>query len=426
MDYQIRREENWETVIDVTVPAERVKPEIDSEFEEYQRSIKLEGFRKGKVPRGLMKKMFGKQIESKVYQPFIAEAWKKIHDENEFHIVGEPDIENIKFDDRDGLVFQIRFSVKPEFDVSGYMDMPVEQPEFKITDEDLDAELKQLRAHNAMIYNIEGEAEEGHFLVTDLQELDRTGLPVIGAKYENQQLQLDEGGELTEQLKGVKAGEERRIVVKNEERNEIENQPEEKYYNVRVKEVKQRVLPALDDDFAKDIGDYKSFKELVKALRTSLEARAAYRGRMMFQNALADELIKRTDIGAPKPMLERYLDVLVSDVRRERKGAIDESEVRDYYRPTAIRNIKWHLISERLADQHDLRVTDDELESRIAEIEKDGEEGAKRASELRGDSKQRENLRDAMQESKIYDFLSRHARVTKVGRPWRSAEGETG
>jgi trigger factor len=111
LEYTISKEGKWRTLVAVNIEAEKVEPELTKTYEEYQKSAKVEGFRKGKIPLALVKKMFGKTIESKVFTPHISEAWKKVFEENEFDIIDEPSIENIRFADlRDSIYGASRYS----------------------------------------------------------------------------------------------------------------------------------------------------------------------------------------------------------------------------------------------------------------------------------------------------------------------------
>ncbi len=430
MNYNITKQKNWHTIIDIAVPAEKVKPELDLNFKNYQKNVKLGGFRKGMVPEPLVKKMFGKQIESDTFQPFISEAWKKVFEENKFDIINEPVVTNIQYAEAEGLKFNIEFDVRPDFEVAGYDDMPVEKSVYEIKDNDVQDTLSDLQQRNAMIYTVEDEAKEDHFLKVDLQELDNAGIPIIGKKYTDQQIWLSKDNEdLTSQLLGIKVGEERKIVLtpqENEQDEEPASEPQTQIFLVTVKEIKERKLPKLDDEFAKDLGSFKTMAELKKDIKEKLISQADTESKVQFNNALADELIKRMDIEIPPSMLENYLNAVVKDFKDKNKqrDKIDDNQIKEYYRTSAIRTIKWILIREKMIEQEKISVDDEQVEAKIKELESGNENSQQYAKEIRENEETKQDLRNQMVEDKVYEFLAKRAKINKVKKSLRNSSEE--
>ncbi len=432
MEYKINDESNWLKKINVIVDADQIQPKLDNLFKEYQKGVKIEGFRKGKVPMQLVKKMFGKQIETEAFQPHLQEAWKKVFEENEFDIIDEPRIENINYDQKAGLTFDICFDVRPDFKIEDYEGLAVEKEVFKVEDSDVDETIEELRQRNAMVYTVEGEAKEGHFLVADLQELDASGVPVVGTKMENRSVYLaKEDDELTTQLLGIKAGEERRVsVMLAPEKSEVVEQEQdnldkvEHFFTVTVKEVKERRVPELDDEFAKDLGEFENMEQLKNQIHSNLILQAEAETKNRFNKKLADELIKKVDVGVPASMLNNYLNALVNDfvANQKDKKNINVEQVRDFYKPMAVRTIKWILIREKLIDQESLKVEDAELETRIKEIEETGDAGKKQAEEIRSDDEKSNDLKNNILEEKVYNFLESKTNISIVEKKLRQVE----
>lgn len=431
MDYTVSTENNWQTVVSVKVDADEIQPKLDESFAQYQKNVKLEGFRKGKVPKQLVKKMYGKTIENDVYEPYFSEAWKKVFEENDYHVINSPQIKDTNYDSQEGLTFKIIFDVRPEIDDLKYEGISVENVSFEVTDKDVEDNLKVMQEQHAMIYTVDGEAKEGHILVVDLQELDRTGVPVIGSKYENQQVWLNsENKDLAEQLVGIKAGEERNITLVPQIPDgapaaDSSETPKEQKFQVFVKEVKERKLPELDDEFAKDLGDYESFDELKNKLEEGLKFRAQSEGKTLFQNALTDELIKVNDFEIPQSMIDNYLNSMVQDARKNSKDKkVDEEQVKDYYKVSAIRNIKWYLLRDKMVEAEELAVSDEALEDRLKTIE-ESETGKEQAKEIRDSDERKKSLKEQILEERVFDFLISKVKVSDVIKPWRVEQEET-
>ena len=428
MEYKINKHEDWRTEVNVSIEAGSIQSELDERFKDYKSNVKLEGFRKGKVPNSLLEKMFGEKIESDVFQPYISDAYKKIFDENEFDPMNPPELRDIHFDEIDGLTFTIYFEVRPEVEVKDYEDMPVEQVVFQVEDDDVDGTLEDIRQRNAMIYTVEGEAQTGHILVADLQELDHTGVPMVGKKMDNESVYLgeEEENQITPQLVGIKVGEERKIVIKHQSGDDESTQSHEPdhdhFYMVTVNEIKERKVPELDDEFAKDLGDFDTMVALKEDIKNRLEQQAESESKISFRRALGDELIKRNDFQIPPSMLENYLNAIVEDVKGQNKGKVNEDQLREYYKTIAIRNIKWHIIREALISQEKLKVTEEEVESRIKALEDSGEATAEQAQNIRKTVGQKKQLEDTIMEEKVYEFLTSKAKIDKVEKRLRQTQ----
>jgi trigger factor len=417
VEYQITTQPNWHRVAEFSVPAAEVKPQLDQKYTAALKNVRLEGFRKGKVPPGLVKKMFGKSIESDIFNIYIRQAIDQLFKENSFDYLNTPYVQDLHFDEAKGLTFAIHFDVRPDFQVSGFDGMQVERTLYEASEGDVQHTLETLQSRHAMIYSVEGEAQNGHYIVADLQELDRSGVPMVGQKYENEVIWLHEDRpEVSGQLLGVRVGDERRLTLQPPDPESGETAPE-KYYMVTVKEVKERRLPELDDEFAQDLGPFKTLAELKADILMRLQAQAERETQGHFQQALADELIKRTDIEAPPSMVDNYLAMLIADVKKKSKESVDEERLAEHYRTSAVHGVKWYLIRDRLISQQGLAVSDEELDGALAAMAASGEEGAKQAEEIKGSKDEQERFRDALEDDKVYAFLSKRAKISEVKRP---------
>lgn len=419
MEYTVKELEKWRREIDVNLPAEKITPKLDDMYRRYQQSLKLEGFRKGKIPIGLVKKMYGKKIEADVFDSFVQEAFKEIFNDKEFHILSSPQAMNMKYDPKEGLSFTLYFDVQPEFTVEKYKGIEVEKEVYQVTSEDVDEYLESLRQQNAMVYTMEGEAQAGHFLTVDLQKLDRTGVPIVGQKADDRVIELQNDEDvLTRQLVGVKAGAERKISIPIQsegakvEQNKL--QEREEFYFVRVKSVSERRVPELDDEFAKDLGDFETLQELENQVEKQLQAEAQYASNRKFQRAITDEVVKDTELDVPQSMVNRYLDAVVEEVKEKRhvkKG--DEEKIREESRSEAIRNIKWWLIRDKLAEQENLVITDSELDQALNQLRASGKEGQARARRCEQKEEELNRFSGDLLEQKVINFIIQNAKITE-------------
>ncbi len=429
MDYQIETQKNWHTVVTVSVPAENVQPKLDENFKGYQKKANVQGFRKGKVPNQLIRKMFGSQIESDTFQLFIGEAFDKIFKENEFENISVPEIGQMNYHPEDGLVFTIEFDVRPDLKVENIDGMPVERQAFIVEEQDVQDVLEDLRQRQAMIYDVEGEATPGHYLSADLQVVDESGIPVIGQKYENQSIYLDESNkEITPQLEGVTVNDERIISIKTQKQEpesefietgkerETEN---EQRFKVTVKAIKERRLPELDDEFAKDVGNYDSLEALKKEIDENLRQRARLEQQYAFQEKLVDELIKRNELEVPPSMLNKYLQAVVEDVKERQKSDVDKDVIREQSRESAVRQIKWLLFREQIIADENITVSDQEINDLIDQRLEKKQLTEEQAKEIREDKDRFSRYGDELLQDKVFAFLEEKVDIKETDTLWR-------
>jgi len=429
VEYSINTEKNWNTTVSVSVTEDDIKAQYDKALKNVQKDVRLEGFRKGKVPPQMIKKLYGGEVKAEANELSIEHAWKTVFKEHDFHVMNEPQVSNLNYTDSGGMTFDIIFDIRPEFNVEGYEGMAVEKVIYEVTNEDVDLALEDARQRNAMLYTVEGEAKEGHFIYADFQEVDAGGTPIIGQKIENQQIWLNKDDkELTPQLVGVKADDERNVKLKVRSRqSEFIDQPGipeeiDKIYKVHVKEVKERRVPELDDEFAKDLGDYKTLDELWAQVEKNLKHQAEHDTDAAFENAIAEALIEKLDFELPVSMVDNYLDNIMADMKERNKNNpnnFNEEQYRTIYRPRAERDLKWHLITEKLREQEKFEVTDADIDEKLDHYKEHGDDGTKRAEAIRNNPRELERLRDGIIFDKLYAFLADKANVTEVIKPWR-------
>ena len=422
LDVTVTEKENCRREIRVKLPNERVAPKIDEAYREYQKNVKLQGFRKGKVPMNLVKKMFGKEIESKVAEDLIAEVYSEIIEEHKLKPIAPGSMDKIKFDPKEGLDVIIVMDVEPEIEDIKYKNLTIDRPVYEVTDAHVDMTLERLREEHAMISNVQDPAEVGHILQVDIQQLDRTGVPILNQKMEDRYLELrEEAGtpkeySLVSQLVGVKSGEQRRVRVMTEKKPQNPNeQPsqEEEFYEIAVKNVQKKELPDVDDELAKDIGNFESLEDLKAQIRTSLETQNAQTAQKEFRDAMIDEVIKSNSVEAPEIMVERYLNLLVSYASENGKRKIDEQEVKKQYRADAIRNVKWELLQSKIAEQEKISVTDDDADIYIENIIKQAKESGRKVDESINSENSRRRIKNQLFEERILETVAQNAKINE-------------
>jgi len=415
LEVNISEQGKWERIVEVAVPYEEMIPKFDESYLKYKKTIQLEGFRKGKVPVDLIKKVFGVKIEKEVAENSVSDYLEEAVKEKNVKLYDISKLESVNYDRTNGLQFKAIIKTQPEVAVEKYKDLEVEREIYQVTDDDIREVVENLREQHATMTNIEGEAQRDHYIVADIQKTDSTGLPLVGQKYENRYFQL--GGEeadeeFVEQLLGIKPGDTRQITLPVPNPDPISEDEQNEYYSINVKEVKKKNLPVLDDELAKDIGGYENLEQLKETIRKDLEIQAEENTKQNLSNRIMDEVIKSNPIELPDYMIEHFLDTVIENMKKENREKVDEQELRERYRTDAIWNLKWILIKEKILELENITVDEKEVFDYIEALAR---KAGKNATLVRGkyrDSKNREQVMHKLQERKVVDLLVDHAKIS--------------
>jgi trigger factor len=303
--------------------------------------------------------------------------------------------------------------VAPDIELKNYKDLSVEQEIYEVGEEDIEATLEEVREKMAVMNPVEDAAQVDHFILADFQEIDTSGIPVIGKKYEDRFFQLSDNEstqELTEQLKGVKAGETRRVKLTTSQDEGGQGQ-DIKFYNVTVKEVKEKQLPDLNDDLARDFGNFENFEALKIDIRAQLIKQHEATSRRQLQRAIIDEMVKRNTFDIPESMINNYLELLIEDVKKRNNGNVDEQELREHYRANAIWELKWHLIKEKIVEVEHIEVNEEDIKNYINRISAERGIDQRQLWSSLNSAEAKTRLKEDILEEKVLDFLKQHANI---------------
>lgn len=415
MEVNIAEQGKWERVVEVSVPNEELVPKFDETYAKYKKSMQLEGFRKGKVPVHLIKKLFGAKIEKEVAENSIIEFLEEACKKNNVKLFDVSKIEKWDYSRDAGLTFNALVKIEPEITLEKYKELKIEREIYQISDEDVNAALDHLREQHATMMTIDGETQRGHYIVADIQQVDLSGVPIVGHKYENRYFQL--GGEQADeefvtQLLGIKAGETRRIKLHKQ--NPDGGEAKEDFYSVTVKEVKEKMLPELDDEFAKDVGNFKDLDELTQGIRSTLDGQSQEDTRQKLDNRVVDEIIKNNPIELPDFMIENFLNAFVESVKKENEKPVDDKEVRERYRADAIWGLKWRMIKDKIAELENIEVSESDINDYIETLAKMSGKNAPVVRSNYRNAKKRDQLRYQIQEKKVIELLLQHAQISET------------
>ncbi len=370
--------------IQVEIPADVVARETETIIQKYQKVARLPGFRRGKVPATVIRQRFGEDIKSEVVESLVPRYFREETSKQNLMPVSQPQVSDLHIHEGEPLRFKATFEVLPEIEVSGYHEVRAEKKDTTVTEEEVEQALNHLREQNASYNAVEDRAlADG-----DFAQVSFTGTPKDDA--ETKPVNVDEvlveiGGantvkEFSENLRGAKPGEQRNFdVTYAEDFSDQRLAGKTISYSVTVAAIKQKVLPELNDAFAKEVGSFQTFDELKAKVREGMEAEKKHQAEHEGKEKLIDELIKRHDFTVPEALVERQVDIRLErglralaaqGMKPEDMKRMDLPRLRAGQRDQALREVKAQLLLDRIADAEKIEVSDDEINQEIESLAK--------------------------------------------------------
>lgn len=339
----------------LTLEPSEYQPKFDENYKLAQENVQVKGFRKGKVPMEMVKRLVGKEVESQTIETLASELFSKIASEQKLKMVGRARIRHFEFTDDKLLNIYLMYEVQPEFDLAPYTDYAFKKAEYEITEEDIEREVKNILREQGVWMSKDGESTEEDLIVVDYQQLDEGGTPIIGKRSENQEIVLKmirKDSPMRAALTGVKVGDERIIELAGDS-----NEPNTlKKYKFYIKDVKRLDLPELTDELAKELT--QGHLQTATELRADIESRLKQTFKRKSEDDLLEEIAKKfiedNPIEVPQTMIRSFEDMMIENAARQLGGkfpkGFDVQAFRREISPNAKRQAQWMLIRYKLAE----------------------------------------------------------------------------
>jgi trigger factor len=409
----------------VSVDAARVKKAFDRAYRDLAKNARLPGFRPGKVPRSVLERRFGASIAEQLEGSLVAETLADAIELAGLEPVTEPAIEAETPSPDAEFRYTARVEVKPAFDLPDLEGLPAKRPPVEVPGQDVEAELESLRQRSApLLEEPEGtEIAAGHVVSVDfVGRIDDKPFPGgtgRGVEVEIGAARFLPGFE--DQLVGARSGDDREVSVRfPDDYGNAGLAGKQAVFAVHVAAVRRRQVPELDDEFAKDLGDFDSLEALRERIRTDLFTSRERASREVLHRTVVDSLIERTPFEVPAGMIERHLERQVHAARHRLEGQVPEAELhrqlvrwREEWRAGSEREVRQRLLLEAIARERELSADDDDVDARLAEMA--GEQGVEpgQLQNLYGDGL-RDALRAQLVEEKVLDLLAGGAKVEET------------
>jgi trigger factor len=412
----------------VELPAETVAGEFSRAYKNLSQRVRVKGFRSGKIPRNVLQGMYGDEVKGEVRSHLVEESLGEIVKDRNLQIVSRPEVETAEFNESGPFSFSAVFEVKPDFKVKNYLGMEVEKVTIAITEAQVEEALQRLQEGHARLELVEGRevVQKGDFVTLDF-EGTMDGKPFAGGKGENYMLEVGAGQALPqfeEAVVGLRLGERQTVAV-----NYPENYPNKEIagkavdFSIVAREIKQKVLPVLDDEFAKDHGECASLDELKTRIRERLEHELGQYQKEELKEKLVSRLIEAHPFAIPPSMVERQTRYLMERyqnqvaAQRDAESPAPMEEVRKNLEPRATRQVQATLLVEKIAQLEHIEISDKDVQERVDALARAAGERAKTLREVYARAEARDDLRAQMVFERTLEYLLERAIVKEVDRP---------
>jgi trigger factor len=407
--------------LEVTVPADEVERETQRVVQSLREKVRIPGFRPGKVPASVIRSRFPGEVRQGVLEALVPRYLRLEVEKANLPLVGDPDIRDLHFHAGEPLRFRAEFEVIPEFDLQDYRGVTVTYGEPEVTEEDVDQRLEALRREKADYVNVDPRpAAAGDYAVVRLESI----AGVEGKPIRQEEMMLQVGGPDTlagfsENLLGMQPGEEKEFdVAYPEDHGEERLAGKTVRFRVNLKAIRRQELPEINDEFAKDLGDYQDLAELREAVRTSLRAEREFLAQQKAKNELIDKLVDMHDFPVPEIFVERQMEANVEQRMRElaahgvdpRSIKLDWDKVREAQGERARRDVKASMLLERIAGREAIETTVEELDREIQRIARQQREPVPAVRKRLEEEGQLRRLASRIRIDKTINFLFEQAR----------------
>jgi trigger factor len=401
---------------EILVTNEELQPHFKQAYEKYRPKVELKGFRKGKAPMEMIKKLYGEAIEQDSLDTVASEFYRIAMKERNIHPIGQPSLTDMDFKRGEHFRFKIKYEVRPAIELKQYKGVAVEKPIHIVTDAEIQKEIERIRHVNSTTIEATTVTDNEHIVSGDVQELDATGTPLIGKKTPNARFYLADETLPVEVRETLAHAELNRVYPVTFE-SKHDDHTHSTHLAITVTKIEKVNLPPFDDTFVKKVtGDkVNTTEEFLKNLRVDLTSYWKEKGDRALSDAIAEELVRMHEFPVPVSLVNSFLDAFVEDIKSRSKDKklprdFNEEKFRDDSRAFATWQAKWMLLKERIAEAEDIKVTDAELEAKAAaEAEQIGI-GKERLLEYYRNSG---STVDRLLSERIISFLKENATITE-------------
>ena len=406
--------------ISVEIPAEEVARETETIIQKYQKVARLPGFRAGHVPASIIKQRFKEDLKSDVVEALVPRYFRKEAEKLGLIPVSQPRVTDLHIHDGEPLRFKASFEIMPEIKVEGYKELRADHPEITVKDDEVEEALNSVREQHATYTSVEGRPlAEGDFAQASMngkpKEDDGASQPV-----HMDEVLIEIGGkntvpEFTQNLTGANAGDEREFEVKYPDDTSDKRLAGKTFiYTVKIQAIKQKNLPELNDEFAKELGEFTSVDQVRKQIRENMLAERKHEAEHAAKDKLVAELVKRNDFEVPESLVDRQIDLRLErglralaaqGMKMEDMKKMDLPRLRAGQRDQAVHDVKSSLLLDRVAELEKIEVGEDEVNHEVEALAQQAKQTPDAVRARLTQDGGLDRIRNRIRSEKTLDFL---------------------
>ena len=407
MNCKVEKTENANEVkLEITVEAEKFENAMKKVYFQNAKYINIPGFRKGKAPMNIVEKYYGAEIfYEDAFNEVATEAYDEAIEANKIDVVSRPTVDIVQMEKGKDVIFTAVVQVKPEVELGKYKGIEIKKIEYPVKDEDVQNEIKQMQDKNSRLVTVDDRALEG-------------------GKAEGHELEIGSGAFIPgfeDQLVGMKIDEEKEIKVTfPKEYFSKDLAGKEATFKVKLHEIKRKELPNLDDEFAKDVSEFDTLKELEASIKERLEKDNAQKAKYETEEAAIKAVCDKSKVEIPSGMVDMEVDHMIQDINQRlsyqglkleqylKMIGKTEEEVRKEYEPQAIEAIKSRLTLEAVRKAEKIEATDEEINAKLEEMAKNY---GKKVEEISDNENLKDYIKEGIESEKAIDFIVKNAKI---------------
>ncbi|MFN3871748.1 MAG: trigger factor [Ignavibacterium sp.] len=375
MEYQVNEINASEKEVEIKLSYDEIRESIENEVKKQTKNIQVPGFRKGKVPKNILKKMFGDALEYEAADKVATEFFWKVADEKDLRPIGKPAMTSLDFEPEKQLIFKVKYETIPDINVKNYKDIEIEVPDFVVTDEEVQKEIEYIIKANQTTETVDEIGDDRNYHIeVEINRTDEQGNILPDTKPEKLTIDLTNEQihpQIVENSKGKKVGESFSFHFTNERKQKNSDGNEEEitenyYYTAKILSIKKVILPELNEELVKKVtkdrlSDVEAFKDEIKK---DIQKYYDQRVEEITRSRLLSEIIKNNDFTPPQTLVNNILEEYLKseeNYSKQNKIPFNREEARNRLFRNAENEVKWYLIKEQIQKAENISVTEDEL-----------------------------------------------------------------
>ncbi|MGP8152749.1 MAG: trigger factor [Smithella sp.] len=421
--------------LSLEIPWTEVKNELDAVYREVGKKAKLKGFRPGKIPRKVLETYFKEQAEGETATNIVNKYYWQTLEDKGIVAVSRPEINQEGFKENTDFSFSASFETEPEFEPKGYKGIELEKEKLKVTDTDVEKRINEIRE---MFATMEEVKDDRPVVNADFVVIDFAG-SLNGEIYKELKAEdylLEIGSQrfvpgFEEQLIGMKNGEIKEVKVEfPADYHENKFAGKEIIFNVKVKNIKEKKLPEIDENFIKNFDRYNSLEDLKNDVRKSLEEKFQRQTELNLQNRITEILIKENDFEVPPSLVERQIYYMMADTQKrmisagmDEKNALELSfKMHDKFKDDAAKIVKSFLLLKKIAEKESFVAEENDIEKYIQELALQKGQDYELLKKMYDDEERKDSLKMELIQKKAFDFIEHNANIKLVEKNGTDAE----